>query len=105
VCEEASVRGLGFCATLALCALSSIAGAQSSIDDARRRGMICGPDAFSDYYGRVANATLANKMMAATGTRTIRWVRPGSVISMDIRAERLTVELDDRDRITRASCS
>ena len=35
----------------------------------------------------------------------VRIVRPGQAVTMDYRPDRLTVEVDRRDRITRISCN
>ncbi|HMO68727.1 MAG TPA: I78 family peptidase inhibitor, partial [Novosphingobium sp.] len=40
----------------------------------------------------------------ATGARTLRWMPPRTAVTMDYRADRLTVSYDDNRIIERISC-
>ena len=44
-------------------------------------------------------------MLKATGARHLRWVPPRTAVTMDFRADRLTVSYDDNMVIERVSCS
>lgn len=59
---------------------------------------------FDTYVGRPASAELAPRLMSASTARVLRWVPHGSAVTMDYRAERLTVWLDANNRIERLSC-
>jgi hypothetical protein len=47
---------------------------------------------------------LGERMLRASGARTIRWVPQGSAVTMEFNAERITVQLDGSNRVERASC-
>lgn len=65
---------------------------------------LCKADALSVFIGQTASATAATEILAASGARTLRWAPPRSAVTMDYRADRVTVSYDDDMVITRASC-
>jgi hypothetical protein len=44
------------------------------------------------------------QLLAASGARTLRWGAPGMAMTMDFRADRLTVSYDEGMTITSARC-
>lgn len=65
----------------------------------------CNPAVLARFVGQTATSDVGARMLAATGARTIRWVPPGTMVTMDYRFDRLTVRLGDDGRITQASCT
>ena len=65
---------------------------------------ICRGDALPSFVGQPATQELGSRMLVATGARTLRWVAKGMMVTMDFRADRLTVYLDGANRVERASC-
>lgn len=65
---------------------------------------LCKADALSVFIGQTASATAATEILAASVARTLRWAPPRSAVTMDYRADRVTVSYDDDMVITRASC-
>ncbi|MHA6723057.1 I78 family peptidase inhibitor [Sphingomonas sp. RS2018] len=66
-----------------------------------------GPCAAADvqgFIGRVYDATTEAELRKWTGARTIRPVRPGQMVTMDFRPDRLTVRIDDAGRIVSLAC-
>lgn len=57
------------------------------------------------FVGQVASSELGARMLAATGSREIRWVPPGTMVTMDLKFGRLTVGYDEAMRITTVSCT
>ena len=51
-----------------------------------------------------ATAASGAELMRLSGARTLRWVPPRSAVTMDYRADRLTVSYDDNYTIVRISC-
>jgi len=67
-------------------------------------GASCRNEALTAFIGRTATADLGAQMLAASGARALRWVAPGMAVTMDYRADRLTVSYDANMVIERASC-
>lgn len=92
---------------LALVAAILLAGcataeAPPSVGDASLS--LCRDFASAQFIGREATSELGLAMQRESGARVIRWVQPGMMVTMDFREDRLTVRLDDRNRVQSASC-
>ena len=44
-------------------------------------------------------------MLARSGARTLRWIAPNDVVTMDFRTDRLNVYVDGASRIERFTCA
>lgn len=64
----------------------------------------CKAEPAAGLVGQTPNADLGAKALALTGARTIRWVLPGQAVTMDYRADRLTVSIDGDYKVERLSC-
>ena len=67
-------------------------------------GFACRGDSLTSYAGQPATTELGAQMLRQTGARHLRWVAKGMMVTMDFRADRLTVYLDEANRVERASC-
>ncbi len=67
-------------------------------------GYTCRNEGLGRFVGREATAELGAELLRASSAKTVRWVRPGMMVTMDYREDRLTVRLDDRNRILSANC-
>ncbi|HEU4704514.1 MAG TPA: I78 family peptidase inhibitor [Sphingomicrobium sp.] len=67
-------------------------------------GYSCRNQDLGRFTGREATAEAGAEMLRASGAGTIRWVQPGMMVTMDYREDRLTVRLDERNRILSANC-
>ena len=54
--------------------------------------------------GRPASEALAEEAVELSGARVWRWLRPGQIVTMEFRADRLNLRLDARDRVEGISC-
>lgn len=54
--------------------------------------------------GRAATPELGQEALRLTRARTLRWIQPGGVVTMDYRTDRLNVELDAGNRVTGMRC-
>lgn len=64
----------------------------------------CQGDSLAQFVGQPQGADLAKRILAATGARTIRWVEKDMMVTMEFRADRVTVYLDAARRVERANC-
>lgn len=88
-------------------ALLPLAACQIAQSDATAPGPppgSCNGAVLGQFTGQPASAELGAKMLKASGARVIRWVPKGSAVTMDYRHDRLTVALDESNRVERASC-
>jgi hypothetical protein len=67
-------------------------------------GPVCRRFDSRPYVGREATPELAAELRRASGAKTVRWVRPGMLITMEYREDRLTAHVDARNRVIRANC-
>ena len=65
----------------------------------------CKPEPGRRFIGQIATGEIGRKLLAATGARVIRWVPPRTQVTMDFRADRLTVSYDDSMIIERVACT
>ena len=64
----------------------------------------CRSEVLAQFVGQLASQQLGDRMLAASGARTIRWVPKGGMVTMDFSPQRLTVQLDGSNRVERANC-
>jgi len=67
-------------------------------------GYICRNDGLDRFTARPATSELGAEMLAASGAKTLRWVRFGAMITMEFSPSRLTVRLDQQNRVASATC-
>lgn len=87
-------------ALLPACAATTAAPPRAGGDGADT----CAHEALAGFVGQRASAALGAEMLAASGARTLRWAPPRSALTMDFRADRLTISYDDDLLITGARC-
>lgn len=66
--------------------------------------MACNNAPLDQFVGQPASQELGGRMLSASGARMIRWVPKGGVVTMDFRGDRLTIGLDDANRVETARC-
>ena len=64
----------------------------------------CGAGQVQDRVGRAFSESLSEAIQAESGAATVRVIRPGEAVTLDYRADRLNVRLDDRDIIIEIGC-
>ena len=89
----------------ALLALAAVACAPMEAPDGT--DPVAGPcDAgrVSNLVGRAFTDTLRADALRRSGARTARVIRPGDVVTMDYRSDRLNINLTIRNRVERFTC-
>jgi hypothetical protein len=91
-----------------LIAAIPVAGCTTATDGgelpARELAGACDASGAQDYIGHRASAEAGQTLLQLTGAAYLRWVPPGTAVTMDFRADRLTVSYDDTMAIERISC-
>ena len=64
----------------------------------------CRNEPLNRFVGRPGDAGAIEGARRASGARTVRVLRPGEAMTMDFRADRLTIVVDEHRIISRASC-
>ncbi|AUW58863.1 peptidase inhibitor I78 [Sphingobium sp. SCG-1] len=64
----------------------------------------CNDAALSSFIGTKASEASAADMLKVSRARHLRWAGPGMALTMDYRADRLTVSYDSTMGITSARC-
>lgn len=54
--------------------------------------------------GQVATSALAEQAVKRATARTLRWIQPGSAVTMDYRFDRLDVHIDAANLVTKFTC-
>jgi len=54
--------------------------------------------------GRPATAELAAEAQRLSSAGAVRWLRPGQVITMEYRADRLNIEIDAQNQVVAIRC-
>jgi hypothetical protein len=67
-------------------------------------GHTCAEGAAENYVGQVRSDAVGNAIQAATHAAVVRWAPPNVMLTMDYRSDRVTIWLDEANRITRIRC-
>jgi hypothetical protein len=67
-------------------------------------GHECKADGTDHFLGQPGNSETGAAILRATNAATLRWAPPGYALTMDFRADRVTVALGDDYKITKINC-
>jgi hypothetical protein len=67
-------------------------------------GGSCNARAAQGLVGRPTDNNLGFEAQRLTGARTLRWIRPGDMVTMEFSPSRLNIHLDERHRVSRLVC-
>lgn len=65
---------------------------------------VCKADGLDDLVGQPGTSALAADALKRSGAKTLRWIQPGMMVTMDFRRDRLDVHLDEHQVVTKLSC-
>ena len=86
--------------TLALAACSTV----PAEGNGAVTGGVCKDDGLGSFVGRDATTETGAELLKQSGATALRWVPKGSMVTMDFREDRVTVYLDDNNKIERVNC-
>ena len=64
----------------------------------------CNADGAQAHLGEKATAAVGATLLAETGARVLRWVPPRTAVTMDFRADRLNIDVNERGAISGLRC-
>jgi hypothetical protein len=64
----------------------------------------CDATGVRNFVGALATADVGAVLIKRSGARTLRWLAPGSMATMDYRQDRLNVRVDGRNFVTGLDC-
>lgn len=65
----------------------------------------CNADAAkADAIGKTADAATVDRARSAAGAKVVRVIKPGMMVTMDYRGDRLNIDVDADNRITNLRC-
>jgi len=67
-------------------------------------GHTCVEGAADSYVGKARSNAVGKAIQAATRAAVLRWAPPNVMLTMDYRADRVTVWLDEANKITKLRC-
>ena len=98
-----AIRGLLLAPVLlVLCACAAAPAAQAPAASAPARTCEAAQAQFA--VGHDAGLAIQDQARERSGAGVVRTVRPGQVITMEFRTDRLTLELDAGGKVTRVRC-
>ena len=87
-------------ALLAACA----AAPPQSVVHGETPGHTCNAAGTDQFIGQPGTSETGADIVRATHAAVLRWAPPGYMLTMDYRADRVTVYLDAQMRITKINC-
>lgn len=67
-------------------------------------GGTCNAAPAQSFVGRTHDEALAEEVRRRTGSRTVRVLRPGQVVTMEYSEQRVNIELDAANRVIAVRC-
>ena len=66
--------------------------------------MVCDAAKAQSAIGQVATQAVVEKVVADSGARNARVIKPGMAVTMDFREDRVGINVDDDNKITSIAC-
>ena len=87
----------------ALLAACSTAPAQTPVHG-ETPGHTCKTEGTDQFVGQTRSDAIAAEIKRVSNAAVLRWAPPGVMLTMDYRADRVTVWLDPANKITKLRC-
>ncbi|WP_213981816.1 I78 family peptidase inhibitor [Sphingomonas sp. dw_22] len=89
---------------LPLIALAAGGCMQNSPPKTEVPGVQCNANGLKRLIGQQRSPEAETLAKQLSNAKTVRWLEPGSVMTMDFRPDRLNLNVDEQGRITSARC-
>lgn len=97
-----AITGLLACVTAGGCAAGSTS--TPAIPPRDGTGFVCDASMLGDLVGKTATSELGTDAIKRSNARSLRWIRPGTMVTMDFREDRLNIELDAANKVVKSHC-
>lgn len=67
-------------------------------------GHTCTEDGTAQFVGQARSDAVGSQIKQVSHAAVLRWAPPGIMLTMDFRADRVTVWLDSANKITKIRC-
>jgi hypothetical protein len=67
-------------------------------------GYVCNAAGTDRFIGQAATAEIGAAIMRATHSRSLRWVAPGMMVTMEFSPSRVTVRIDPEHKVSAINC-
>ena len=100
------MRALALCLLLAACAVEPLPVSETAAPVPPPPAAIaeCKADPVQGFVGRTFIPSLPEAARIASGSSLVRVIRPDTMVTKDFRNERLNVDVDAANRVTRVYC-
>ena len=98
------MRNLALLTPAALVACAAHQGVPVGLDQVPPGSTCTQSGALDSFRGQSPSAALGAQIMAAARAPRLRWVAHGTIVTMEYRADRVTVWLGPDNRIQRVNC-
>ena len=86
------------------CATAAAAPEEEAVPPHGSTAGKCDASKAASLVGKTRSDALGAEAMRLSGAASLRWIRPGDMVTMDYREDRLNIELDERSRVARLRC-
>ena len=91
-------------APLLIAACSTVSAKQDVPNQEQATGGECRSAGIEGFAGSEASEAVGNEILAKTGAKLLRWLKPGQMVTMEFRADRVNAHLDASGKIERVNC-
>jgi len=64
----------------------------------------CNAAPTQQLVGELAGSDLGSRALSLSGARTLRWLQPGQIVTMEYRSDRLDIVLDGSNHVRAIRC-
>ena len=78
--------------------------AQESPVHGETPGYECRSEGLNAFVGQTATAEIGSEILKKSGAKVLRWLKPGQIVTMEFRADRVNVKLDAQNKVEAVTC-